>query len=588
MAVRSRRSKTFAILAVVAAILLLVRLWLAPPEQHDEILFFGGDIETVTSGRVEALLVRDGRIAAIGTLETVSALTSNSAQQIDLAGRTLLPGLIEPHTHPVATAQFGATVDVSGFTHQSRAAVMTTLKEAADDWTPNGWVIAFGWDPVMVDDLEPPTLEELDALAPDKPLVILTQMMHDAYANSAALEVAGITATTPDPKGGEFVKDETGKLTGVVREVAAIGALFSKVPSPPEGSMDLLVNLQLGAYARAGFTTIAAAGLVGSAPDQIGMVKRLSAARDAPVQLAIYGLPHQVPSAAAPEKPSVPGALIGVKYWMDGSPYAGGAAVEDPYEDSALTRERLHLKPGHSGALNYELETFRMHFTDYHRRGFQIAVHVQGERAVDRVLDVVEGVLKAHPRKDHRHRLEHNALITNTQLKRAESLGVTTSFFVDHVTFYGHRLPEIFGADRTARYMPTRSALDTGMRISLHSDNPATPIGPFRTFAAAVTRQPLRGGDQIAPDQALTRLEALRAMTINAAWQLGLEAERGSLDIGKAADLVIVSSNPLTTSDTGLAAIKAEATWIAGRPVDRRKTTSANAALLWGTLKAIF
>ncbi|SDE68670.1 amidohydrolase [Kordiimonas lacus] len=572
--------------AAAALIIVAVGLyiWLAPPAPQDETLFYGGDVVTVTDGTQNTLLVRHGRIVAVGDYDTVAAQASGSAKRINLKGRALLPGLIEPHTHPVATAQFGATVDVSGFTHSSRASIMAALEEAADGFTAGGWILAFGWDPVMVDDLEPPTLKELDAIAPERPLVILTQMMHDAYANSAALKAAGITETTPNPMGGEFIKDTDGNLTGVVREVSAIKALFENAPKPPVGANELLVNLQLGAYARAGFTTIAAAGLVGSGDDMPGLMKRLTADANAPVQAVTYGLPHQIPASGGPEASLTPGAIIGVKFWMDGSPYAGGAAFAEPYETTDLTTERLHLEPGHMGALNHELETFRKVFETYHKRGFQVAVHVQGERAVDRVLDVVESVLAAHPRADHRHRLEHNALIAREQLQRAARLGMTTSFFVDHVTFYGHRLPELVGDARTARYMPTRSALDAGLRISLHSDNPATPIGPMRTLGAAVTRQPRRDAPKVAPDQALTPLEALRAMTLDAAWQLGLAEDRGSLEAGKAADLVLMSENPLTVAPARIEDIKVEATWIAGRRVDARKTTRTNAGLLWDML----
>lgn len=564
------------------------QFWPTPPAYHNEILFTGGDIVTVTQGTKEAMLVRDGRIVAIGTKAEVTALASGDAQQYDLEGKALLPGLIEPHTHPIATAQFGAAVDISGFTHSNRAEVMQTLKEAAEQWSPNGWTIAFGWDPVMVDDLEPPTLAELDALSAEKPLVILTQMMHDAYANSAALKAAAIGPNTPNPVGGEFVRDADGKLTGTVREVNAIGQLFSHVPPPPAGSIELITNMQFGAYARAGFTTIAAAGLVSTAHDQVTMYKRLAAHPDAPVQAIMYGLPNQLPAQGGPQAATEPGAIIGVKFWMDGSPYAGGAATDEPYTVSDLTVQRLHLPPGHIAPLNYDAMSFQQAFETYHRRGYQVAVHVQGERAVEQTLDVVSTVQAAYPNPGLHHRMEHNALITSGQLARAKTLGMTTSFFVDHVTFYGHRLPEIFGPERTARYMPVKAAIDAGLRVSLHADNPATPIGPMRTFAAAVTRQPHRGGPKVAPDQAITRLEALRAMTIDAAWQLGLAEERGSLEVGKAADLVILSANPLTAPEESLATITAEATWISGRRIDSRKTTAANAALLWEVTKGLF
>ena len=144
-----------------------------------------------------------------------------------------MPGFIEPHTHPLASALLGSAIDVSGFTHDSRAEIMETLREAMDGFLPQPWIIAFGWDPIMIRGLEPPTLAELDELSPDKPFVILTQAMHEAFANSAALREAGITRDTPDPPGGAFGRDRDGELTGAVLEVNAINYLLRALPALP-------------------------------------------------------------------------------------------------------------------------------------------------------------------------------------------------------------------------------------------------------------------------------------------------------------------------------------------------------------------
>ena len=560
----------------------VVTIWLAPPGQNSEILFHGGPIVTMAdTGTVDSLLVRDGKIIAVGDEASVRAKASKDAVDFDLKSKTLLPGLIDPHSHPVASATLGAAIDVSGFSHNSRAEVMQTLKDALDGWQLGDWAVAFGWDPVMIDDLEPPTLAELDALSPDRPLVIMTQMMHDVYANSAALKAAGITDTSPNPAVGEFGRDADGHLNGMVRELGAIEIIFSAMPPPPEGSADLLLNLQLGAYARAGYTTITAMGAVGRVDDPIGLIRRHTNAPDSPMRAMIYATPNLIAATTVPDQPLSATPLVGVKFWMDGSPYTGGAALAEPYTDSALVRDRLHLPPGHSGAVNMSAEAFESAFSLYHQRGFQVAVHVQGERAIDRVLDAAEHVLLAHPRADHRHRLEHDALITKAQLERARALGLTTSFFIDHIYFYGHRLPELVGPDRTTRYMPLRAALDAGHHVSLHGDYPATPIGPIRSFASAVSRKTRRDGVVIADGQQLSRMDALKALTISPAWQLGIDAERGSLEPGKAADLVILSDNPLTAAEDDLRDIKALDTWIAGRKVDHRVTTRANARLLW-------
>ena len=330
----------------------------------------------------------------------------------------------------------------------------------------------------MVKDLDPPTLEELDALSPDKPFVILTQMTHDAY--SAALRAAGIEEDTPNPPGGEFGRDADGKLNGTVHEVNALSRLTEAMPPLPDALAKLLLHMQYGQYARVGYTTIGMLGPVGRVEDQLGMMQELSSYDDVPLRVVVYGLPKHVDSG----RWSVGDVndrfrFQGVKFWMDGSPYTGGAAWDEPYEDTSLVRERLHLAPGHMASLNYEADAFTELYEKYHRAGYQIAVHVQGERTVRRVLDVTEDVLERFPRVDHRHRLEHNALISRGQIERAKSLGVELSFFIDHVYFYGDHLPELVG-NRTDRYMPMASAFNAGHRATLHTDNPTTPIDPFR------------------------------------------------------------------------------------------------------------
>lgn len=574
----------FGIAGTLAVLLFGAWFWLQPTSAPAKLLFHGGPILTMNPDQptVEAILIEDGIITGLGTLADLKAQAPGS-DQYDLKGITVMPGFIEPHSHPIAAAQFAATIDVSGFAHASQAEVIQALKDGIPS-APGDWALAFGWDPVMIDDLAAPTLEELDALSPDKPLLILTQMMHDAYANSAALAAAGITAETPDPPAGEFVRDADGNLTGTVREVGAINALFAAIPPPPPGTNDLLVNAFMGNYARAGFTTVAALGPVGNDPDPIALLKRRAQADSAPVQFMIYGLPHQISNSARPEPRDAPAAVVGVKFWMDGSPYAGGAAVAEPYEVNPLTTDRLHLKPGHIGAVMIPEAEYEAEFTDYHTRGFQIATHVQGELAVDRVLDVAERVLSAHPRADHRHRLEHNALITEAQLERAQALGFTTSFFIDHVRFYGDKLPALFGDERTQRYMPIGTAQRIGHRVTVHADTPATPLGPLGSLATMVRRLPQAGGTPVGEQERLTRMQALEAITINAAWQLGLEASRGSLEVGKQADLILLDRNPMTVPEDQIEGTQVLGTLIKGRPVDARTATWTNARLAWRVL----
>jgi hypothetical protein len=573
--------KALRIIGILLIVVLFVAIvfvrWAEPDTAPDELVFLGGDIVTMAEPPlVEAIWVREGRIEQLGSADEVRAAAGSSARVVDLDGAVLMPGFIEPHTHPLASALLGSAIDVSGFTHDSRAEIMETLRKALDGFLPQPWITAFGWDPIMIRGLEPPTLAELDELSPDKPFVILTQAMHEAFANSAALREAGITRDTPDPPGGAFGRDPNGDLTGAVLEVNAINYLLRALPPLPPALTALILRWQLATYARAGFTTIGVLGSVGRAEDPIGLLESLAEDPHVPVRSVVYGLPTQLDTKSQPEvNHDARFELRGVKFWMDGSPYTGGAAFADPYEDTELTRERLHLPPGHLGPLNYELEEFTEELGRFHRAGYHVAVHTQGERAVELVLDAAESVLRTHPWPDHRHRLEHNALITREQIQRAKALGLELSFFTDHIYYYGDRLPELVG-DRVNRYMPVGTAFREGHSATLHSDNPMTPIDPLRVIRTAMLRIPRKGGEAMAPAERLSVDQALRAMTTNAARQLGVEEHRGSLAQGKAADLVMLSQNPFETPPEEVAEIEVLGTWIDGQPVDTRKASRPN------------
>lgn len=581
-----------ALVFILALAAFLVARWAGPKKAPGSLLFHGGSIVSMSAeGEVEALWIRDGRIERLGSFEELRTASGEDVKLVDLAGATLMPGFIEPHTHPLASAMLGAAIDVSGFTHGSREELMATLHEATSGFSPQPWIIAFGWDPIMMRGLAPPTLEELDELSPDKPLVILTQAMHEAFANSAALAAAGISRDTQDPPGGSFGRSEAGELTGEVLEVNAINYLLRALPAPPAALTELILRWQLAEYARAGITTIGVLGMVGRAEDPLGMLRHLSTDASVPVRSVVYALPEDVDPRDEPEN-SADGRfyLRGVKLWVDGSPYTGGAAFADPYEDTHLTREVMHLAPGHMGPLNYELSEVAEVFARFHEAGHRLAFHTQGERAIELVLNAAESVLRTHPWRDHRHRLEHNALITVEQIRRAKALGFELSFFTDHIYYYGDRLPEIVGS-RVERYMPVATAFREGHRATIHSDNPMTPVRPLRVIKNAVLRIPRKGGQVVGTSERLTVRQALEAMTINAAWQLGVETDRGSLQPGKAADLVALSRNPLETPAEQLDDIEVIGTWIDGQPVDTRKASlpnlkiAARALREWGAIR---
>ena len=545
------------------------------PRKADLILL-GDSILTMEAAqpRVEALAVSAGRILALGKRTDIMALRGDSTRIVHLKDRTLLPGFVDAHTHPVLSAMMGETADISGFKHDSRAAVIKTIRAAVAKAGKGDWVLAYGWDPAIVADLKAPTLKELDEIAPDNPLLIIAQTLHSSFANSRAFKAAGVTRDTPQPKGGYFEKDARGNLTGTVVEVGAMAYFRKATPKFPRAAYVYLLTNQMEAYARAGYTTITAPGLQPLIPEHLRSMRETAEHPDSPVNVSVYPLPKFVKGDSLERmkrgrNAKGPYRVLGPKLWIDGSPYAGGMAMREPYLNTPLTRAALGIKPGSRGHLHHNTKELNAAVLRWHRLGAQISAHVQGERAAAQFLDAVEIALRKFPRKDHRHRMEHNALVTPAQFQRAAQLGVTVSFYIDHVYYYGDALREsIVGPDRAARFMAMNAAKQAGHRVSLHTDSPSSPLGVFRAMTTAITRKTRSGKYTLGSEQGVSRLDALKAVTIHAAWQIFQEKDRGSLAPGKIADFTLVSRDPLQTPAKDWRTIRVLETWRAGQKME--------------------
>jgi predicted amidohydrolase YtcJ len=269
--------------------------------------------------------------------------------------------------------------------------------------------------------------------------------------------------------------------------------------------------------------------------------------------------------------------IQGVKLWYDGSPYSGTMLLDEPYLESRLCCCTLGIPAGTTGHANFAPEELVAMAKRLGGEGWQILTHAQGDRGTREILDLYEQALDTGESegdgapRDHRWRLEHCALIGRDDLARAARLGVTPSFHVNHVFYYGKELKDsIIGEKRAEGLMPIGSALACGHRVSLHADSPMYPPEPFRLMRTAVTRR-ARGGERIAPDEAISAEQALRAITIDAAWHLFAEDRVGSLEVGKFADLTVVDQNPLTIDPDDLDRISVRETWLSGVPVVGRE-----------------
>lgn len=514
-------------------------------------------------GRVDALAIRDGLIIAIGDKDDMLACRGSETELVDLGDACVTPGLIEPHTHPDLCAQMYSWVDVSGYTRPSVALVERQLIDARES-TPFGqWIFAFGLDPMLTKDLGVWGRDRLDAMFPQHPVAVMIQSMHTLFVNSMAMLIAGINDDSPDPGGGGvYQRDSTGRLTGLMRESAAISP-FTRFLNRQSDDIRHNLESQYNMYRDAGITSLGIAGIY-AAGDESRILREV--ATRASVRTTAYVRINQIGDLDASNRDDGRFRIAGVKLWYDGSPYTGTMLLDEPYLDSDLCCCTLGIEPGTLGHANFERDDMVDVLADLASKGWQVLTHAQGDRGCREMLDLYEQVLRASGRLDHRWRLEHCALISQADLRRSAVIGVSPSFHINHVRYYGPELrDEIIGSQRAENLMPLASALECGHRISLHADSPMYPPGPLSLMRTAVTRL-ARTDEVIAGHQAISVMDALKAVSINAAWQLGMDQEVGSLEVGKRADLTVLGEDPFSVPPRDIDRIDVLGTWLDGRP----------------------
>lgn len=535
-----------------------------------DVIFIGGPVVTVAPGapEAEALAVADRRITAVGTAEDVLRLRGAETTVVDLRGRALLPAFVEPHGHPF---EMGSTlappaIDVRPFTVPTAGGVFAKLTEAVAD-TPKGQPILLnGVDPLLQTGLQPFSAAELSRLAPDNPVVIIANSGHAAYGNTAAFTAAGITKTTPDPTGARYLHGPDGQLTGEVREAAAVMALVAPFSGAITANAGDNLRWAYAQLARAGIATATEHSY--EARTQSEVFGNLAQQADCAVRVRAYEIgtadlaadPKNVRGKRA--RADVLFDKIGMKVWADGSPWQGNIFTTFPYLTNATTAG-MGLGPDHRGRMNYsprQIQELIKAFVDQH---WQVSCHVHGDAAIDVVLDAFK---QARTPPALRPRIEHVGAMRPDQFYRAARLGVTPSMFVEHLYFWGDALVDkLFSPEHGSHWMSARSALDAGLHLSFHNDGTVTPPSPLGNIATAVNRTAKGSGRVLAPEQRISVDAAIKAQTLDAAWQLRLDTEIGSLEPGKYADLVVLSHNPRRVPPAELRDVAVEATYLMGR-----------------------
>ena len=519
-----------------------------------ELILIHGNIHTVDTANphAQAVAIAGSRFLAVGANDDIRRMATARTTKIDLGGKTVVPGFIDAHTH----------VANSGLRHlrevdcdlRSIAAIQTAIRKRAAA-TPRGeWVVGFKYDDTKTAEGRPLTRQDLDAAARDHPVYINHRGGHISFVNSRALELADVNDQTPDPPGGKYDRDASGRLTGCVRE-RATAPFVRKIPArvTPANRREG-VKLISRMFARAGVTSV---------HDAQGIPEDLRAYQDAQeageLTIRVYCLlnfAHIDKMIAAGVRTGLGDECIRVgamKLVCDGSISERTARLSQPYIG----------RPNDYGILVMDEEELYTYARKAHLAGWQIGTHANGDVAIDKTLRVYERLQREHPRPDPRFRIEHCTVINGELVRRIKALGAIPNPFSTYVYYHGEKMGE-YGAERLNSMFAVRSFLDAGIRVTQASDYPPGPFEPMMALQSEVTRTDSKG-NVWGPKQRVTVAEALRIGTLHGAYASFEEKLKGSIQPGKLADLVVLGRDPLTEEPSSLITIPIERTMVGGR-----------------------
>jgi len=559
--------------AFLLGLYLLFQIATRPPEAPEHQVFVNGQILTMNAENrvVEALSVRGAKVSRVGSTEEILAEVTDKTVVTDLRGRTLMPGFVDAHGHFPGSGQVVFSTDLNSppiGNIEDMSQLLERLKDAHEA-RPDGWLTGFGYDDTLLAEGRHPTREDLDQISATRPIAIGHVSGHLYAVNSAALAEIGIDESTPDPKGGVIQRDPTSpdgrRPNGVLEETASRQVLLKALDIGITDGIRMTTHAARE-YLQAGVTTASAGGMPLGLAKLLGPLSQLNVF---PQRVALFPLLEEVesevlsgewrPEAMAAGRLSLPR----VKIIADGSiqGYTGylSEPYYEPYKGDVLYR-------GYPSVSRDDL--FRQ-VEGLHIQKIQYAIHVNGDASVEDALDAIEAAQQSQPWPDARPLFIHAQMSRKDQIQRMAQLGVTPSFFSSHTYYWGDRHAAIFmGPERAANMSPAGWALDAGIRYSAHADTPVTPMLPLQVVWSQVNRI-TTGGAVLGRHQRVAPMAALRAVTIDAAWQVFMDDSVGSLEPGKLADMVVLSGSPLESLD--VRELLVERTFIGGAEVYTRR-----------------
>ena len=575
----SRRTITSTILlaGATAALSAVVSAPRSLPQaaQPADLVLTNGRIVTVDETRpeVQAIAVRGDRIAALGTPAEMKAHIGPSTEVVDVGGRLVIPGFVESHGHftGVGEAQLRLKLGEAKSWDEIVAMVAAAVKTAK----PGEWIIGRGWHQEKWTAPPTPSVEgfpthaSLDAVSPNNPVVLTHASGHASFANAKAMEVSGLTRATPNPPGGEIMKDPSGNPTGLLRETAEnlirTGAGEPK-PTPAEAEARARKVLELAAQESLskGITTFEDAG---SSLATIDRMRRMVDEGRMGVRLWVMvreGNEREAPRLAQYRMIDYGNGYLtvrAIKRQIDGALGSRGAWLLEPYSDKPDSTG-LNTTPASSIA-----ETARLAM----EHGYQLCVHAIGDRANRETLDIFEQAFKANPgKRDLRWRVEHAQHLSAADIPRFGRLGVIAAMQGIHCTSDAPYVPARLGARRAEEGAYVwQKLMKTGAVIANGTDAPVEDVDPIASYYASVSRK-LKDGTVFYPDQRMSRMEALKSYTINGAYAAFEEANRGSLTAGKYADISVLSKDILTVPEDEILSARVTMTIVGGKVRYRR------------------
>ncbi len=508
-------------------------------------IFFNANVLTMDPGQptAEAVAVAGDRIVAVGSTDEIRPLIGRGTKVVDSKGATILPGFIDCHIHLIEYGLSLKNVDLRGI-----ASIEEMKRRVADRVQSSApWILGLGWDQERFAEKRYPTSKDLDEASPNKPVLLWRVCGHICVLNSRALQLAGIEAKTPDPRGGIIDRDSSGEPTGILRETA-FDLVLKAIPKLTLDDYEEAIIAASQRALEAGLTTVHC--ITGSKQELRSLLKLRAEGR---LRLRFYifiPVEHMEAARYLGLRSGFGDDMVrlgGIKVFTDGSLGARTAALEEAYADDPTNR----------GVAIYSQQRLNEIVAEAHRSDFQIAAHAIGDKAIVMALHAFAKVNKSMPKENHRHRIEHASVLDHTLIRRIQELGLIASV-QPHFNVSDFWVEQRLGKERASLTYPFATLLRAGVKVVAGSDCPVEPLTPLSGIEAAVNR---------APPEALGVEDAIALYTRNAAYASFDENTKGTITAGKLADLVILEKDPRKVPPSMISKIRVLKTMIGGRIV---------------------